>query len=137
MNTHQYVYHMIYLIQMNISIMIKNAIVSKMSTVIFLSHGRKEGISTMGSMCEQVHDGNTDGISMTKKMPCKNQQNQTITGLILKDHEEAVINAVIKMIDNAVFNSTPECLMNEYKNIEEEAALKEISNNYLKEGMRE
>ena len=70
-------------------------------------------------------------------MQCKNQQNQTITGLILKDHEEAVINAVIKMIDNAVFNSTPECLMNEYKHREEEATLKEMSNNYLTEGMRE
>ena len=56
---------------------------------------------------------------------------------MLKTHEDAVIDAVIRIIDDSVFNSTPECLMNEYKNIEEEDALKEISNNYLKEGMRE
>ena len=90
----------------------------------------------MDSMHVQDHDGITDGISTTKT----NQNNRltpTIIGSMLKTHEDAVIDAVIRMIDDSVFNSTPECVMNEYKNIEEEATLKEISNNYLKEGMRE
>lgn len=82
-----------------------------------------------------------DGTSMelktriTKSNP--NEIIDDITSHLINTHNDKIIDTVINMIDDSVFNNMPECLLNICKDMDEEVALKEMSNNYLKEGMRE
>lgn len=73
------------------------------------------------------------------KWPAKNPSENLINtnSHLIKTHNDKIVDLVVSMIDDIVYNSTPECLLDAYKDIDEESALKEISNNYLKEGMRE